>query len=438
MKSDKHRAENTDGDAAADKAPTKAHTPEPDKTVGGADDKKKSSSAEGAHKAPQGKSPPPAADTLPSPTPPRPSRAGTVLASLSLIMVIAAVGGGYAFWRQYNDQQLQLNRQLGDVQQTASAAEKTAGAVQDSLGSLNTSVDSLKTSLQSMNDQLTSQLNTALGDIQTKEQALRESVQKLHDQLDRNSDDWVVAEAEYLIRVADQRLQLTRDTHTAVRALENADQRLRDMGDPSLLEVRKKITDDVVALRAVPDPDIEGMALTLGGLAQRVDVLPLTGGPSEHAMPTDAAGAQDGAAHTGWRGFLSRLWGQIKTLVVIQHKGAGGKPLLPPDERYFLRENLRLKLEAARLALLRHDDKTFSDILGTAGEWLTEYFDPQSQAVISMQESLKTLAGTDLAPTLPDVSDALKALHDWEAKHSAKAAADNGAPPGGGAAAGAG
>jgi len=436
MKSDKHRAEHTDGDAADEKQTTKAHTPEPDKTTGGGEIKKKSPPAEAVNKPSQGKAAPSAANAAPVPAPPKPSRTGTVLATLSLIMVIAAVGGGYAFWRQYMDQQQQLDKQLADVQSTAGAAEKTAGAVQDSLGSLNSSVDSLKTSLQSMNDQLTSQLNSAMGDIQTKEQALRESVQKLHDQLDRNSDDWIVAEAEYLIRVADQRLQLTRDTHTAVRALENADQRLRDMGDPSLLEVRKKITDDVVALRAVPDPDIEGMALTLGGLAKRVDVLPLTGGPSEHAVPADAA-AQDGEAQTGWRGFLNRLWGQIKTLVVIQHKGAGGKPLLPPDERYFLRENLRIKLESARLALLRHDNKTFRDILGTAGQWLTEYFDPQSQAVISMQESLKELVGTDLAPTLPDVSDALKALHDWEAKHSTKAAAENG-PPGGVAAAGAG
>lgn len=432
MKSDKHRAEHADGGAADETPSTKAQTPEAEQTpAGDADEKKKSSPAQPPPKPSRENAAPPAADTTPEPATPRPSRSGTVLASLSLIMVIAAMGGGYAFWRQYTVQQRQLDKQLADVQQTAGAAEKTAGAMQDSLGSLHSSVDSLKTSLQSMNDQLTSQLNSALGDIQTREQALRESVQKLHDQLDRNSDDWVVAEAEYLIRVADQRLLLTRDTHTALRALKNADQRLRDMGDPSLLEVRKKITDDIVALRAVPDPDIAGMALTLSGLAQRVDVLPLTGGPSEHAKPADG-GTQEGTAQTpGWRGFLNRLWGQIKTLVVIQHKGAGGKPLLPPDERYFLRENLRLKLESARLALLRHDGKTFRDALATAGKWLTEYFDPQSQAVISMQDSLKELAGTDLTPTLPDVSDALKALHDWEAKHSAKAA-DNGAASGAG------
>lgn len=442
MKSDKHRAEQSDGGAADENTSTTAQPPQADKPAAGADNnKKKSPPAEPASnkaakdaKPSKDKAAPPDAAEQPPPVPPRPSRTGTVLASLSLIMVIAAVGGGYVFWGQYTHQQQQLDKRLDDVQQTASAAEKSAGDVQDSLGSLNSSVDALKTSVQSMNDKLTSQLNTALGDIQTKEQALRESVQKLHDKLDRNSDDWVVAEAEYLIRVADQRLQLTRDTHTAVRALENADQRLRDMGDPSLLEVRKKITDDIVALRAVPDPDIEGMALTLSGLAQRVDVLPLTGGPAEHTMPDTAEAKGDAAPTSGWRGFVNRLWGQIKTLVVIQHKGAGGKPLLPPDERYFLRENLRLKLESARLALLRHDNKTFSDVLGTAGKWLTDYFDPQSQAVISMQDSLKELAGTELTPKLPDVSDALKALHDWKSKHAAKAAADNGAVPGRGAA----
>jgi uroporphyrin-3 C-methyltransferase len=422
MKSDKHRAENADGAAAANNEATPSNSPDKGRADVAAHDKKSSAGAP-AQKSTAGKTPTPAAEQ-PGAAPVKPPRSGIVLASLSLIAVIAASGGGAAFWYQYTDQQRHMERQLADVQQTADAAQKSAGELNDGLGELRTGVDGLKTSLQSMNDQLSAQLNGALGDIQTKEQALRESVQKLHDQLDRNSDDWIVAEAEYLIRVADQRLQLTRDTHTAVRALENADQRLRDMGDPSLLEVRKKITDDIVALRAVPDPDIEGMALTLSGLAKRVDTLPLAGGTAAPAAQAEGATGTN-PAESGWRAFINRLWGQIKTLVVIQHRGDAGQPLLPPDERYFLRENLSLKLESARLALLRHDNATFHDMLDTAGQWLTKYFDPQDQAVISMGQSLKELAGRDLEPSLPDISDALNALHGWETKHGTKAA-DNG------------
>jgi len=245
--------------------------------------------------------------------------------------------------------------------------------------------------------------------------------------VNKRADRWMADDAEYLIRVASQRLQLAADTRTAIRALEGAEQRLKEMGDPSLLQVRKKVTDDIVALQAIPDPDITGMALTLSGLAKKVDGLPVAGVNPDEVMAAHA-GAGGGKAPAageegGWSGFWSRLWTQLKTLVVVRHKGSDSEALVPPDQRFFLKENLKLKLEAARLALLRQDYKAYHDALATADHWLAQYFKAGDPAVDGMRQSLKQLAGATLQPELPDLAATLKALRDWRAAHMNQSAA---------------
>lgn len=413
--------------------------------------------------------PPAAGDGVDTPVEPhRPPRSGVALALLSLLLVIAAAGGGFAVWRQVTDRQQSLaadierarnglqttggrlddlssavqslkssvaSSQIADQEKLAkrvAAVENTAGSngqtlntVRDTLSGLQASVQSLQTSLQSLsnqvksgNDKLSARLQGALGDIHKTQQSLQASVDKLRDQVAKRADRWMIGDAEYLIRVAGQHLQLTGDAHAAMTALQAAEQRLRDVGDPSLLDVRKKLTDDIVALRSVPDVDITGMALTLSDLSGGVDQLPLAGRHPESVTPR--AG---GAPQSGWREFLHRLWTQIKSLVVVRHQGGDAAALVPPDQEFFLRQNLKLKLEASRLALLRKDDKTFDDALSTAEQWLTQYFAKDSPAVTGMQKSLERLAATRLRPPLPDLSGTLKSLRDWEATHGDKTAA---------------
>ena len=199
------------------------------------------------------------------------------------------------------------------------------------------------------------------------------------------------------------------------------------MGDPSLLEVRKKITEDILTLRSLPEPDITGMALTLEELTRQVGDLPLGGVDIEATQVSAAAGEQQSGEHVlpeGWRAFFGRMWSELKTLVVVRRSESGDHgPLVLPEQQYFLVENLRLKLEAARLALLRGEYQVFHATLGSVQDWLDQYFDTESAAVTGAQETLQELMDTTLEPQLPDLSGSLKALRQWNVEHGERSAA---------------
>lgn len=499
MKKDNHRADETDG--GADNADQSQHSEQSnearaaDGEPGQTADTEASCEGEADHgpSAQDGEPRPPAAS----------SRSGAVLASISLIAVIAAIAAGFGVWRQSDDRQQRLVEQVKEAQSSANAAQSSTddlkrglATVGDSVESLGATVKSLKSTIESSSSQsrtgltkrvtaVEKQIQAVQGDIKANSQGIgearrtiksvqgtlaalatnvaslqssvksvsgqinavdgklssrldsavsglqqtRKSLTQLRDQVSKRADGWMIEDAEYLVRVASQRLQLAGDTRTAIRALEGAEQRLKAMGDPSLLQVRKKVTDDIVALQAVPRPDITGMALTLSGLAKKVDDLPVAGvNPGQVMAAHNGAGGQARTKAEGWSGFWTRFWSQLKSLVVIRHEGSSSEALVPPDQRFFLKENLKLKLEAARLALLREDYKAFHDALDTADQWLGQYFKTDAPAVEGMRKSLKELADAKVQPQLPDLSGTLKALRDWRASHMNQSAALDVAP----------
>ena len=109
--------------------------------------------------------------------------------------------------------------------------------------------------------------------------------------------------------------------------------------------------------------------------------------------------------------MLVGIWNNIKSLVIIRHHTRPTVPLLPPEQRYFLSENLRLQLEEARLALLRGDSTDYRQRLATAEQWIREYFDPDSPVTRSALETLAKLAKEDVAPALPDISAVVRNLN---------------------------
>jgi uroporphyrin-3 C-methyltransferase len=310
-----------------------------------------------------------------------------LVALVALLAAVAAGGFGYYLWRE-------LGQARQELQQFQTRTDTGIGDLRSNLNH----------GLQ--------QLRQQQADLGRAQQQVNKALQNLRQLAGRDQNGWVLAEVEYLMRIANQRLRLTRDVDTAIAALSAADQRLRDLADPGLTPIRQELANEIAALKAVPQPDIAGMALQLESLEQQSDRLTVGATQRGHALEeTAAAGhAEAGAAGQDWRAALNGIWKQLKTLVVIRRHDQPVAPLLSPAQDRMLREILRLKLESARVALLEGNAKLFADSIKSAREWLQQRFDPHDAAVASMLKQLDSLATAEIRPKLPDISASLRSL----------------------------
>ena len=224
--------------------------------------------------------------------------------------------------------------------------------------------------------------------------------------LGRTSNEWRLAEVEYLLSIANYRLTLTHDRVTAIAIFENADQRIKELGDPAFLKIRKSIKEELISLHAVKEPDLAGMALSLGTLVAEVERLPLV----DKERVAVATGQIKDQAPESWQDIPAAVWKDIKSLVVVRRHQQPTEPLLPPAESWFLVQNLRLKLEQARLSLLHRDTVLFRQNLKEANTWISTFFNEESPGVINALKETSALAKIELQPIIPDVSGSLRQL----------------------------
>ena len=221
--------------------------------------------------------------------------------------------------------------------------------------------------------------------------------------------NWLLSESEYLIRIADHRLQLAGDVDTAISALMLADERLQVLREPRVLNARRQLKNDINQLRALPEIDTVGIALTLSSLQNSVSSLPLNK-LSQKIEPGQAV--KDGLIDESksWAGFFDSIVTTLKSLVTIRRVNDQTIAVVPPEQSGFLIQNLSLKLEAARYSLLTHDEQLFHQSLRVVSEWLERYFDQNDSAVQSMQLTLQSLVATKIHQELPNLGASLKAV----------------------------
>ena len=170
--------------------------------------------------------------------------------------------------------------------------------------------------------------------------------------------------------------------------------------------MRRIITRDADRLRALPAVDVPGLTLKLDNLVAAIDELPLASEQRPSETPLRPA-----AAPTG---FWARLGGEalrdVKDLLRIRVADLAEAPLLAPEQAYFVRENLKLKLLSARLALLARDEATFRADLRIAAKWLGQQFDTSGKTGANALAVLKQLGDSDVSMRLPDIADSLRAV----------------------------
>ena len=214
---------------------------------------------------------------------------------------------------------------------------------------------------------------------------------------------------EYLLRIASHRLTLARDIDTARVALELADQRLRDTKDPGWAGVREQIARDIARLSTFEAPDSAGLSARLSALTEQIPQLKIanaTIGP-ERTLPERAAPAP---GERSWQTLVDDLWAGFKDSVRIRERDKPVQAMLAPEHQFFLYENLKLHLEAARLGLARSDQALFRDNLAIAADWLARYFEPGNGTATALGKALEEMLKIDIRPELPDISQSLRAL----------------------------
>lgn len=249
----------------------------------------------------------------------------------------------------------------------------------------------------------------------SESQNQRDALENLYNNLSVNRDEAALAEVEQMLLIAAQQLQLSANVRAALIAMQTADARLQRMNRPAFSGLRQAISNDMDKLRAQHDVDITGINLQLNNLIAVVDQMPLSYQQrAENNAVTQAVPPKD---ETTWKKLLREIWQELKQLVRIENTDKGEIPLLPPNQEFFLRENLKLNLLSARLALLSRDEVSFRQGLKTAQLWTVRYFDGKAGQSLRMSDGLKKLAASDISIELPDISTSLQAVRNYRLTH---------------------
>ena len=331
------------------------------------------------------------------------------LGTIALILAVIAVAGSAYLWyrfevQQKHEQEIANANLLGELK-----------GITESTRALEKQQDRLATDQDQLNTLIQEKLETNVAALRQQQEELTNSVTKIYDSLDRSIDSWALEEVEQLLRMANHRVSLEGDAANALIALELADKRLAELGNPEFLEVRRLIAEEITLLKATEKVDWPGLALRLSTLAANVSDLPLV------AEPVRPVAAEDGettpvSADNAWLEAGQALLTDLKGLVRIQNVTEAAKPLLTPEQRYFLVANLRLMLSGAQMAVLRTDNQTFKSNLAQATQWLNEYFDSDDQAVQSMLTELEQISSQNLTPERVKITGSIVELQDIKSR----------------------
>ena len=250
-------------------------------------------------------------------------------------------------------------------------------------------------------------LESKLGEWQNQQVAL----EALYQEMSRSRDEWTLADVEQILMTASQQLQLAGNVKAALIALQTADGRLQRLDKPQFIGLRKAINKDIDRLKELPFVDTVGLSLRLDALVASVDGLPLVVERAPKAAQSAAEPAPTGGA---WVRFSREAWSEIKQLVQVRKIERPEAPLLAPSQAYFLRENLKLRLLSARLALLQHDQASYKADLGAAQQWMRQYFNSEDRATRAALGSLHQLAESPITIQVPEISASLDAVRNFK------------------------
>tara|TARA_R110001599_G_scaffold119741_7_gene290340 strand:- start:938 stop:2140 length:1203 start_codon:yes stop_codon:yes gene_type:complete len=353
----------------------------------------------------------------PMQTAPATRRSGGAVAWLALLVALGlGAAAGWVLWEAQAREAALLQR-LAELE--AADAPSQAVAVDDSalraeLRALERNVqDTLEQRLDALQPRLQSQaqsMQEQTSRLEALEARLAEQRAELAQLRGGDRDSWLLAEVEYLLRLANQRLIMAGDTASAQRLLQSADGILRQLDSVGLHPVRRAVAEDLAVLRALPELDLEGLYLRLGALVDQVAGLVIFELPQR-------AGEDEAAPAATWQQRLQQGYQQalstLSNYIVVRRREVPVEALVDPQWEGLLRQNLVMLLQQAQVALLSGNQALYTASLQRARRWLMEFFLADEAAAAAAVRELDDLADEVIAVPLPDISASLAALKTY-------------------------
>jgi len=312
--------------------------------------------------------------TSESQSPRKVKNSGVVLGAVAIAIALA-VGAGLSLYGNHQ------------IQQQAAASQALALQLSD----LQQSAISDKKSLEQQLATQTSALDTARQQQAATSQQLDELKQKVATISGSDAQTWMLAQADYLVKMAGRKLWSDQDVTTAAALLKSADASLADMNDPSLIDARRALTHDISTLSALSQVDYDGVILKLNQLSNDIDNLRIADNDSDNE-PMDADSNELSSSLREWRQNLVKSWHNfMDDFITIRRRDATAEPLMAPDQDIYLRENIRSRLLIAAQAVPRHQDEIFKQSIDTVSAWTRAWFDsndPNTKAFLSQLDEL--------------------------------------------------
>ncbi|MEW5708871.1 MAG: uroporphyrinogen-III C-methyltransferase [Pseudomonadota bacterium] len=306
------------------------------------------------------------------------------------VALFALVLGGWNAWQtrvQMNEMRRDLAVRLADTDAALGEARVSAQRAEAAVRDLAAKLTAVEARLAESRSQ-------------------QEALEALYQELSRGRDETALAEVEQLLLIANQQLTLAGNVKTALIALRNAEAKLARLDRPQFGALKRSIASAIERLEGLPIMDVDTLSQRLESLIRRVEELPL----AAHARPIPQPTAQPEPTGKPWLDFLRLAWHDLKSLVRVEKLEEPAAPLLTPEQAFFLRENVKLRLLSARLALLGRDEVSYRADLAAAGELLQRHFDTRARSTAEALAEAADLAQAPLSAPLPDVSAALEAL----------------------------
>ncbi|CCP01292.1 uroporphyrinogen III methylase [Erwinia amylovora Ea644] len=329
----------------------------------------------------------PAVETSTSqPQPPPETRRSGVVPGVIAIAIALAVGAGLYM---YGKHQAQLQ----------TAASQTLAA---QIAELQQQSISDKQSLMEKLTAQTSALDTARQQQAAMNQQLDELKQKVASISGSDAQTWMLAQADYLVKMAGRKLWSDRDVTSAAALLKSADASLAEMNDPSMIGARRALAQDISTLSALSQVDYDGVILKLNQLSNGIDNLRLADNDSDDE-PMDADSGALSSSLREWRQNLVKSWHNfMDDFITIRRRDATAEPLLAPNQDVYLRENIRSRLLIAAQAVPRHQDEIYKQSIDTVSAWIRAWYDTSDANTKAYLNQLDDLSQQSISMDVPE------------------------------------
>jgi uroporphyrin-3 C-methyltransferase len=332
----------------------------------------------------------PAVETTPLPEqPPQKNRsgvAGIALGAIAIAIALALGAGLYSYGKHQ-----------------ASTQTATNDALASQLTALQKQQDQQKSELEKTIKQQATALDEANRQQANLARQLDEVQQKVATISGSDAKTWLLAQADFLVKLAGRKLWSDQDVTTAAALLKSADASLADMNDPSLIAARRALTDDISSLSAVTQVDYDGIILKLNQLSNQVDNLRLADNDTDDT-PMDSDGSELSSTVTEWRQNLVKSWHNfMDSFITIRRRDETAVPLLAPNQDIYLRENIRSRLLVAAQAVPRHQDETYKQSLENVSTWVRAYYDTNDATTKAFLDELESLGQQSINMDIPQM-----------------------------------